>query len=114
VPETRFWLNETGRRVHLTGANPPTFGVARIGPVHTPPEQRRNGYTGAAVAAVSQRFRDAGARVCLHTDQANPTSNGIYQAIGYRPVDQVNLTIVRRGTASPPAGSERNTAPGLP
>ena len=49
----------------------------------------------AAVAAVSRLLRDAGARVCLYTDQANPTSNGIYQAIGYRPVvDQVNLRIV--------------------
>jgi GNAT superfamily N-acetyltransferase len=89
-----FWLDETGERVHLTGANAPAFGVARIGPVYTPPEQRRKGYAGAAVARVSQLFLDAGARVCLYTDQANPTSNGIYQAIGYRPVvDQVNLRI---------------------
>ena len=89
-----FWLDEAGERVHLTGANPPAFGVARIGPVYTPPEQRRKGYAGAAVAQVSQLFLDAGARVCLYTDQANPTSNGIYQAIGYRPVvDQVNLRI---------------------
>ncbi len=80
-----FWLDEAGERVHLTGANPPAFGVARIGPVYTPPEQRRKGYAGAAVAQVSQLFLDAGARVCLYTDQANPTSNGIYQALGYRP-----------------------------
>ena len=70
--------------MHLTGANPPSFGVARVGPVYTPPEQRRKGYASAAVAEVSQRFLDAGARVCLYTDQANPTSNGIYQALGYR------------------------------
>jgi len=81
--------------VHLTGANAPAFGVARVGPVYTPPEQRRKGYTGAAVAEVSQHFLDAGARVCLYTDQANPTSNGIYQALGYvAVVDQVNLRIV--------------------
>ena len=93
-----FWLDEAGERVHLTGANPPAFGVARIGPVYTPPEQRRKGYAGAAVSQVSQLFLDAGARVCLYTDQANPTSNGIYQAIGYRPVvDQANLRIVGSG-----------------
>ena len=74
-----FWLDEAGERVHLTGANPPAFGVARIGPVYTPPAHRRKGYAGAAVAAVSALFRDAGARVCLFTDQANPTSNGIYR-----------------------------------
>jgi len=75
--------------------NAPAFGVARVGPVYTPPEQRRKGYAGAAVAEVSQHFLDAGARVCLYTDQANPTSNGIYQALGYvAVVDQVNLRIV--------------------
>ena len=80
--------------MHLTGANPPSFGVARIGPVYTPPAQRRKGYAGAAVAAVSALLRDAGARVCLFTDQANPTSNGVYVALGYRPVvDMVNLRI---------------------
>ena len=90
-----FWLDDAGERVHLTGANPPAFGVARVGPVYTPPEQRRKGYAGAAVAEVSQHFLDAGARVCLYTDQANPTSNGIYQALGYvAVVDQVNLRIV--------------------
>ncbi|MEO6512977.1 MAG: GNAT family N-acetyltransferase [Nocardioides sp.] len=89
-----FWLDETGERVHLTGANPPAFGVARIGPVYTPPEQRRKGYAGATVAQVSQIFLDQGARVCLYTDQANPTSNGVYVALGYHPVvDQVNLRI---------------------
>jgi GNAT superfamily N-acetyltransferase len=96
-----FWLDEAGERVHLTGANPPSYGVARIGPVYTPPEQRRKGYAGAAVAAVSQLLLDQGARVCLYTDQANPTSNGIYEAIGYRPVvDQVNLRIVGDGASS--------------
>jgi GNAT superfamily N-acetyltransferase len=90
-----FWIDETGERVHLTGANPPAFGVARIGPVYTPPEQRRKGYAGAAVAAVSRILLEQGARVCLYTDQANPTSNGVYVALGYRPVvDQVNLRIV--------------------
>jgi hypothetical protein len=90
-----FWLDEEGERVHLTGANPPSYGVARIGPVYTPPEQRRKGYAGAAVAAVSRIFLEQGARVCLYTDQANPTSNGVYVALGYRPVvDQVNLSIV--------------------
>jgi predicted GNAT family acetyltransferase len=39
-------------------------------------------------------IRDGGSRVCLFTDQANPTSNRIYQTLGYRPVvDMVNLVI---------------------
>ena len=42
------------------------------------------GYASAAVAEVSRRLVAEGERVCLFTDQANPTSNGIYQALGYR------------------------------
>jgi predicted GNAT family acetyltransferase len=43
------------------------------------------------VAEVSRRTGD---RACLFTDQADPTSNRIYQALGYRPVvDMVNLLV---------------------
>ena len=70
----------TAGRVHLTGANPPAFGVARVGPVYTPREHRGRGYAGAAVAEVSRRLVAEGARACLFTDQANPTSNRIYEA----------------------------------
>ncbi|MFB9238657.1 GNAT family N-acetyltransferase [Plantactinospora siamensis] len=90
-----FWLDERGERVHLTGANPPALGVARVGPVYTPPAQRGRGWASNAVAEVSRRIRARGARVCLFTDQANPTSNRIYAALGYRPVaDMANLLIV--------------------
>lgn len=89
-----FWEDEAGARVHLTGANPPSFGVARVGPVYTPGDQRGRGFASAAVAAVSRELRDAGVRVCLFTDQANPTSNRIYQALGFRPVvDMANLVV---------------------
>ncbi len=91
-----LWGEADGTPVHLTGANPPSFGVSRIGPVYTPLELRGRGYASAAVAEVSRLIRDAGSRVCLFTDQANPTSNRIYQALGYEPVtDLVNLTIRR-------------------
>ncbi|PVG81341.1 GNAT family N-acetyltransferase [Nocardioides gansuensis] len=90
-----LWVDEDDRPVHLTGANDPAFGVARIGPVYTPPEHRGLGYASAAVAQVSQRLLDAGARVCLFTDQANPVSNKVYERIGYEPVvDMANLTVV--------------------
>jgi predicted GNAT family acetyltransferase len=45
---------------------------------------------------VSRRLRADGARVCLFTDRANPTSNRIYQAIGFVPVvDMANLVVTR-------------------
>jgi hypothetical protein len=91
-----FWLDGTGQRVHLTAVTAPSFGVARIGPVYTPHAQRGRGWASAAVAEVSRRLGAQGARVCLYTDQANPTSNKIYAALGYRPVvDMANLVIVR-------------------
>lgn len=62
-------------------------GGGRIGPVYTPPEFRRRGYATACVAAVSQMLLDQGAqRCCLFTDITNPTSNHIYQTIGFKPV----------------------------
>jgi uncharacterized protein len=64
---------------------PPTVG--RIGSVYTPPEHRRKGYATACVAALSQKLLDDGCDRCfLLTDLANPTSNHIYQAIGYVPI----------------------------
>ena len=89
-----FWIDEAGDPVHLTVANPVSFGAARLGPVYTLPEHRGRGYASAAVAEISQRILDQGARPCLFTDQANPTSNRIYQALGYRPLtDMANLVI---------------------
>ena len=62
-------------------------GVARIAPVYTPPEHRGRGYASNAVAALRRRALERGVRSCmLYTDLANPTSNAIYQKIGYRPV----------------------------
>ncbi|MBW4634531.1 MAG: GNAT family N-acetyltransferase [Iphinoe sp. HA4291-MV1] len=62
-----------------------------IGPVYTPPEYRRKGYASSCVAALSQTLLDRGCRYCsLFTDLANPTSNHIYQAIGYQRVGDWN------------------------
>jgi predicted GNAT family acetyltransferase len=95
--EVWLWEDAAGEVVHLTAHNPPTFGVARVGPVFTPKEQRGRGYASAGVAGVSRLLLDQGARVCLFTDQANPTSNKIYAALGYEPVvDMSNLAVVTR------------------
>ena len=64
-----------------------TARVRQIGSVYTPPDRRKRGFASALVAAVSQRFLDAGAwGVSLGTDPGNTTSNRIYQTIGYRRV----------------------------
>ncbi len=100
IEQGRVWLweDEVGEIVHLTSANAPAYGVVRIGPVYTPREHRGRGFASAAVAAVSQLALDDGHRPCLFTDQANPTSNKIYEALGYRPVvDTVNMVVTRPG-----------------
>lgn len=76
-----------GRPVSLAGWGGRTPGGIRVGPVYTPPELRGRGYATALTAELSQRQLDAGRRFCfLYTDLANPTSNAIYERIGYRRV----------------------------
>ena len=75
----------------LTGVGGLTPHGIRVGPVYTPPELRGRGYASNLVAAASQAALDDGRRALfLFTDLANPTSNRIYQAIGYEPVRDVD------------------------
>ena len=84
------YLWEDGDPVSLAAAGGTTPHGIRIGPVYTPPDRRRRGYATALVAQVSRAQLDAGHRFCfLFTDLANPTSNHIYQQIGYEPVSDV-------------------------
>jgi hypothetical protein len=81
-----------GKPVSLAGHSGPTPNGMRIGPVYTPPALRAHGYASAVTAALSQLLLDQGRRFCfLFTNLANPTSNKIYQAIGYRPVIDVDI-----------------------
>jgi predicted GNAT family acetyltransferase len=86
-----LFLWEDGEPMSLCGVGGETPNGIRIGPVYTPPAFRTRGYASALVAAVSQAELDAGRRFCfLFTDQANPTANHIYQAIGYEPIRDVD------------------------
>jgi uncharacterized protein len=76
-----------GEPVSLAGWGGPTPNGIRIGPVYTPPALRGRGYATAVTAELSQRQLDGGRSFCfLYTDLANPTSNAIYERIGYRRV----------------------------
>ncbi|MCE6993203.1 GNAT family N-acetyltransferase [Saccharothrix sp. S26] len=73
--------------VAWAGVGAPVSGMSRIGPVYTPPEHRRHGYGAAVTAACASWAREKGAEhIVLYTDLANPTSNSIYQRIGFQPV----------------------------
>ena len=86
-----FLWEDGGAPVTLVGHSGNTPHGARVGPVYTPPALRRRGYASACTAAASQALLDAGRRFCfLFTNLANPTSNHIYQTIGYRPICDVD------------------------
>lgn len=88
------WEDTDGTPLHVTAASTPTFGVSRIGPVYTPREHRGRGIASRAVYEVSRLLLDSGERACLFTDQANPTSNKIYESLGYqRLVDMANMRV---------------------
>jgi GNAT superfamily N-acetyltransferase len=81
-------LWETGSQpVSLAGLTRQAAGQVRVGPVYTPPGLRGKGYGGAVTWAVSRAALAAGVTsVLLFTDLANPTSNALYQRLGYRAV----------------------------
>jgi predicted GNAT family acetyltransferase len=87
-----LWEDDAGIPVSLAGRHRPAAGVARVGPVYTPPEHRRHGYGASVTAACTGDALAHGAQhVVLFTDLANPTSNAIYQQIGYRPVSDHSI-----------------------
>src|SRR5262249_14996925 len=65
----------------------PAGEVSRIGPVFTPPTERGRGYGSAVTAAAADLAHRSGTPdVVLFADLANPTSNAIYQRIGFEAV----------------------------
>ena len=82
-----FWEDADGSPVSMAGATPMVAGQVRVAPVYTPSHLRGRGYAGAVTAEVSRAALASGAdEVLLFTDLANPTSNALYQRIGYRAV----------------------------
>lgn len=94
-----------GAPVSIAGITRPAGGMVRIAPVYTPSGLRGNGYAGAVTGEVSRAALYAGAgEVLLFADLANPTSNGVYQRLGFEPVeDRVTLRFV----PAPPHGNDR-------
>lgn len=83
---TFFWM-DGGEVVSITIAMRPQIKGICVGGVYTPPRHRRKGYARALVAEVSKELLSRGYELInLFTDLSNPTSNKIYQEIGYQPV----------------------------
>ena len=52
--------------------------------VYTPQEERGKGYASSSVYTFTKQLLDTYSFCCLYTDLMNPTSNSIYQKIGYK------------------------------
>jgi RimJ/RimL family protein N-acetyltransferase len=82
-----FWVTPDGTPVSMAGVTPMVAGQVRVDPVYTPADLRGHGYAAAVTVEVSRAALAAGATdVVLFTDAANPTSNALYQRIGYVPI----------------------------
>lgn len=91
-----LWVND-GEVVSMSANTSPTGTGIRINAVYTPPQHRGNGYASSLVATQSQHLLDSGYDFCfLFTDLANPTSNKIYESIGYRRVAEAASYRLRR------------------
>jgi hypothetical protein len=79
-----FWETPDSTPVSMAAATSVIGGMVRIDPVYTPAHLRGCGYAGAVTVEASRAALAAGATdVVLFTDPDNPTSNALYQRLGY-------------------------------
>lgn len=77
--------------VSMAASSGKTPNGVRVNLVYTPRELRSRGYATACVWALTELLLARGNKYCcLYTNLANPTSNRMYQRIGYRPVCDVS------------------------
>lgn len=77
-----------GRPLSMAARARPTRNGVAVNFVYTPPELRGHGFASACVAHLSHYLLGGWKFVTLFTDRANPTSNHIYERMGYRPIAQ--------------------------
>ena len=82
-----YVLEDDDRPVTMAGFTRKMQSAIGVAYVYTPPYDRGRGYATSCVAQISQIALEKGFTRCvLYTDLANPTSNSIYQKIGYVPI----------------------------
>jgi GNAT superfamily N-acetyltransferase len=85
----QWWVWDDGGAVSMARASAAPAGVARVQHVYTPAERRGKGYATACVEHLSRALTDRGLRCILYPQLNNPTSNAIYQRLGYVAVAEV-------------------------
>ncbi len=85
-----YFLLDNGKPVSMVRDASMEY-CGRINYVYTPPELRKRGYATECVAKISKKLLETYDYCVLFTDLANPTSNSIYQTIGYKPIIDIDL-----------------------
>jgi len=88
----RFWsIGDTPVAMagHASTVNTPAGPITRIGPVFTPEALRGNGYGSAVTSALCEELIAEGSRVILYADADYPTSNRVYQRLGFLQIDEL-------------------------
>lgn len=89
--ESLFVWEVGGEVVSMATKARPTQRSVSVNMVYTPERFRNKGYATSCVASLSQKLLDDGYQSCtLFTNLRNPTSNSIYQKIGYQPVGDMD------------------------
>lgn len=96
-PAGLFVWELDGEVVSMTGHSGATETGIRVNLVYTPPEHRGRGFAAALCAAQARHLLEIGyENIYLFTDLSNPTSNALYERIGYRRVGTLERrTVVR-------------------
>jgi uncharacterized protein len=78
-----LWMAD-GLPVSMAAKSRPTWHGVTVSMVYTPPRLRRTGHATGCVAALTTMLLSSGMEFCtLFTDVENPTSNHVYESIGY-------------------------------
>jgi uncharacterized protein len=88
------WINNE-EPVAMAHLNRPTQNTITVSYVYTPKHQRCQGFASALTAKLSEKMLKEKRYCVLYTDLANPTSNKIYQKIGYREVTESKYVLFK-------------------
>lgn len=81
--------NEKGESLSIAAKVRESKNAGTVSLVYTPKELRGRGYGSLVTALVSKEIMNNGKQKCnLFTDMSNPTSNSIYQKIGYKKIGE--------------------------
>jgi predicted GNAT family acetyltransferase len=89
-----YVLVKDGVLLSMAARSRPWRNTETISYVFTPKSLRRKGYASKVVEVLTKIILQEKEQVTLYTDLANPTSNSIYQKIGFKPYcDSIVLNI---------------------